>query len=179
MAIVERPQVTQPSEEAPVPANRDLRLERLYTRDLVHVRAFLDRVLPVHYSASFLLHFITANDSHLLTVRDGCSGTILGVVAGRLSRSALDANAVTGHVMILAVDEHSRRLGIGTFLMRQLEFVFRSARSSLQALILQVESSNVPALTFYSSLGFHPERHLSGYYQQSGDGLLMRKSFSV
>lgn len=90
-------------------------------------------------------------DRHLLLVaaiNDLVVGTVMGGYDGH-----------RGWIYSVAVDPTVRRQGIGTALIRHLEFLLKQ-RGCLK-LNLQVRSANAGVIPFYESLGFRVEEIVS------------------
>lgn len=75
------------------------------------------------------------------------------------------------HVNKIAVDPACRRQGIAHLLMR--EVLDLSERIAAEEIYLEVRPSNVPARTFYLSIGFHEVGRRPGYYADGEDALVM------
>jgi len=75
------------------------------------------------------------------------------------------------HILNLAVCPSCRRRGIAT---RLLEEVLHQARAhGCRIAWLEVRSSNLPALSLYSSLGFRQIGVRKGYYHDTGEDALI------
>ena len=75
------------------------------------------------------------------------------------------------HVNKIAVDPACRRQGIAHLLMR--EVLELSGRIAAEEIYLEVRPSNVPARTFYLSIGFSEVGRRPGYYADGEDALVM------
>ena len=83
-------------------------------------------------------------------------GEILGFALGYVSARRL------GHVVTLDVASDHRRLGIGGALLAEL--LRRFAASFVEAVWLEVDTSNAAAIAFYERCGFRKHRRLPDYY---------------
>ncbi|KAK9374874.1 uncharacterized protein V1513DRAFT_399778 [Lipomyces chichibuensis] len=165
-------------------------LDTMKSQNLEAVSRFLSQNLPVSYSPSFLMQFIVGKDCFCFCARDLSRESelrkhddkgIVGVVAGKVLRSALNREVCTGHVMMLAVATEWRRFGVGWELLRKLELAFNNVSSSsitaprLKSIFLQVASTNSGAIQFYEKGGYAYEKSECGYYGNKVDGIVMRK----
>ncbi|KAK9236878.1 acyl-CoA N-acyltransferase [Lipomyces kononenkoae] len=162
-------------------------LESMKSQNVDDVSRFLNQNLPVSYSPSFLMQFIVGKDCFCYFARDLSRASrtkpddsaIVGVVAGKILRSALNRDVCTGNVMILAVASEWRRFGVGWELLRKLELAFHQVASSsitsLKSIFLHVASTNTGAIRFYEKGGYAYEKSESGYYGRRADGIVMRK----
>ncbi|KAK9330128.1 hypothetical protein V1520DRAFT_138566 [Lipomyces starkeyi] len=165
-------------------------LGTMKSQNLDAVSRFLSQNLPISYSPSFLMQFIVGKDCFCFCARDLSrepglgkydDNGIVGVVAGKILRSALNREVCTGHVMILAVATEWRRFGVGWELLRKLELAFNNVTSSsitaprLKSIFLHVASTNSGAIQFYEKGGYAYEKSECGYYGRKVDGIVMRK----
>ncbi|KAK9359751.1 hypothetical protein V1504DRAFT_434498 [Lipomyces starkeyi] len=165
-------------------------LDTMKSQNLEAVSRFLSQNLPIAYSSSFLMQFIVGKDCFCFCARDLSrepglrkydDNGIVGVVAGKILRSALNREVCTGHVMILAVATEWRRFGVGWELLRKLELAFNNVTSSsitaprLKSIFLHVASTNSGAIQFYEKGGYAYEKSECGYYGRKVDGIVMRK----
>ncbi|KAK7207611.1 ribosomal protein-alanine acetyltransferase RimI-like protein [Myxozyma melibiosi] len=153
-----------------------IRIDSFCTRDLDAVRQFLSNNLPLTYSNSFLLQFITARESRMLIARHASTDAIVGIVGGRFVHSLADRRICHGHIMILAVAEQCRRSGVGRILLQKLESKLRSSASAtVKTSFLEVSHTNAAAIKFYQNEGYSIEKREKGYYNGKVDALIMRK----
>ena len=102
---------------------------------------------------------------------------------------ALDNDVVVGYVgsqtvlgetdmMNIAVHPDCRKQGIGTKLI--LALIDALTKRESHSLMLEVRSSNLPAISVYSSLGFSEVGRRKNYYRNpKEDALIMRKEWSL
>ncbi|KAK9261148.1 hypothetical protein V1519DRAFT_482858 [Lipomyces tetrasporus] len=188
---------------------RDPVLDSMKSQNVEAVSQFLGQNLPISYSPSFLMQFVFGKDCFCFCARDGSRASkaamqtdngIIGVVAGKILRSALDREVCTGHVMILAVATEWRRFGVGCELLKvgnlvhcrskanehqKLELAFHNVSSPaavasitaprLKSIFLHVASTNTGAIQFYEKGGYAFEKSEFGYYGRKADGIVMRK----
>lgn len=77
-----------------------------------------------------------------------------------------------GHIITIDVHPDHRRKKLGTYLMAEVEVIFRE--QGVKKAILEVHRDNLPAQLFYSNLGYRIEKQLDNYYH-SGHGLKLAK----
>jgi ribosomal-protein-alanine N-acetyltransferase len=92
--------------------------------------------------------------------------TMHGYIMGRIEDS------VESHITSLAVNESSRRLGLGKRLL--LELLLESKKRKLKSCSLQVRESNTSAKLLYEKMGFKSIRILENYYNTE-NGIFMRR----
>ncbi len=83
----------------------------------------------------------------------------MGIVAVLLTPVLRLQNEVSDdelYVQMVAVEPRHRRMGIGAELMRHAESVARE--TECRAVVLDVEETNIPAISLYRRLGFDVER---------------------
>ena len=80
------------------------------------------------------------------------------------------------HLFLLAVQPEYRRTGIGRSMMQWLEKSCRTA--GIQAIRLEVRSSNRGAVQFYRKLGYRILAKVAGYYDQREAASVMARSMN-
>ena len=80
------------------------------------------------------------------------------------------------HLFLLAVQPEYRRTGIGRSMMQWLEKSCRTA--GIQAVRLEVRSSNRGAMRFYRSLGYRFLGKVAGYYDRREAAAILAKSLN-
>ncbi|MEE9313986.1 MAG: GNAT family N-acetyltransferase [Rhizobiaceae bacterium] len=70
-------------------------------------------------------------------------------------------------ILSVAVDPRARRSGLGDSMMR--EAIRRLQGDRVGALLLEVDGTNVAAVTLYEKLGFKAVGSRPGYYKKGGD----------
>lgn len=97
-------------------------------------------------------------------------GRILGFVLARLA-------AGEGEILTVVTARSHRRQGIGWLLMDAVLRELHSQRA--EALFLEVDETNAPAIALYRRLGFHQVGHRPNYYRSVEHGptgaLVMRR----
>jgi [ribosomal protein S18]-alanine N-acetyltransferase len=77
------------------------------------------------------------------------------------------------HLLLLAVDSHRRRRGVGSALMAWLEVTARTA--GLGVIRLEARSDNPAAKVFYRKLGYREIARVRGMYDGVEDGVRFAK----
>ena len=120
-------------------------------------------------SKDMLLRMIKADDSVILTAKEGPEGNILGYGGFQY---VLDE----GYIFNIAVFEEHRRKHAGKCIMEGLEEKARAL--GLSFLTLEVRQSNLPAIGLYSSMGYTEAGRRKGYYTlPKEDAVIMTKTF--
>ena len=111
----------------------------------------IDIIKDLYFHADFFI--VAATDDEII-------GYIIGEVRGG-----------SGHIITLAVKEEYRGRGIGSRLLgRFIKFVRKKGGNRIY---LEVATSNIEAIKFYSKHGFKVIRILPEYYKSGEDAYLM------
>lgn len=90
-----------------------------------------------------------------------------------LGFAAMHFHEVHAHLVLMAVQPHARRAGIGR---RMIEWLEASASlAGIERLTLETRKGNRGGQRFYRSLGFQPIGEVPGYYQGRETAIQMRK----
>lgn len=87
----------------------------------------------------------------------------------------------SGHVLSIAVSEHSLRQGVGSSLMSALHSQLKDEHE-ISLVSLHVRTANSAAISFYSGLNYNCKERLSHFYEDGDDAWLMvmqRELFAV
>jgi ribosomal-protein-alanine N-acetyltransferase len=111
-----------------------------------------------------------------IVAEDG--GEVVGYVIGELREimfSGVSHRSKVGHILNIAVDRDSRKMGVGTSLMEEIEERFR--RMDASQVTLEVRESNTTARTFYQGRGFTEIGRVKAYYPDE-DAVIMSKNLT-
>jgi len=149
----------RPAEELP------LTIEPMRLGDLTEVCAIERSSFPTPWSLGAFLQELKLGFSHCLVARQG------EWVVGYCCIWCLGEEA---HLLNLAVHPNARRLGVGSALLhRALEL---AQASGARSVVLEVRTSNRPALELYRKFGFRIAGCRPRYYQDTGeDALILRR----
>ena len=134
--------------------------------------ADVDRILEIasnslsEYYTQGLIMDLYDEWPHAFLVYD-VGGRIQGFIIG--SRFS----PTEARILILAVEERYRNLGIGGALMRA--FLALCGRENFMSVKLEVRTDNVTAISFYKRLGFVITSRLKAYYSDASDAFTMWK----
>ena len=78
-----------------------------------------------------------------------------------------------GEIISIAVAPAFQGTGVGGALMKSL--LERLGAAGARRVELMVRRANAPAIRFYRAFGFRRVRRVANYYEDGGDGWLMRK----
>ncbi|HLH85314.1 MAG TPA: ribosomal protein S18-alanine N-acetyltransferase [Thermoplasmataceae archaeon] len=92
---------------------------------------------------------------------------IIGFIVGS------KVNSEEARVLLLAVDENYRGMGIGRLLLD--EFLQLCLRENIISVRLEVRTDNDRAISFYKKLGFVITARMKAYYSDSSDAFTMWK----
>ena len=140
---------------------RDAQAIALMSRD------FIEAGLGWKYDAPRVLRAIRDRETLTVVACEGgkaVAGTARGVLTGFAIMEFGDERA---HLVLLAVRQSHRRLGIG---QRLLEWLLESARcAGIASIHLELRAVNDAARRFYRAMGFHETVLVPSYYR-SGEG---------
>jgi len=111
-----------------------------------------------------------------IVAEDG--GEVVGYVIGELREimfSGVSHRSKVGHILNIAVDRDSRKMGVGTSLMEEIEERFR--RMDASQVTLEVRESNATARSFYQGRGFTEIGRVKAYYPDE-DAVIMSKNLT-
>ena len=105
-------------------------------------------------------------------------GQIVDVQEGRLVGVLLSMrrSATVGRVLVMAVREGYRQMGVGTSLL--MAYLQQCAREGMTSVVLEVRASNGRAKEFYQRFGFRVVEPLVNYYPDGEDGVLMSRELA-
>ena len=136
-------------------------LRRLTYADLPQVMTIERRTFGTPWSlAMFVLEVSKPSGIHLAALIDGR-------IVGYVICSRYDT---VWHIMNVAVDPDSRRLGVATSL---LEGLLERIDEPEPRLTLEVRQSNAAAIALYERMGFRPAGLRRRYYQDNGEDALI------
>lgn len=145
-------------------------LRNCYLDDFEELWALDQRCFPedIAYSRLELAYYLRQKSAICLAAWE--SEHLCGFILGHTEARRF------GHIITLDVDSSSRRIGLGSDLMKALEakFVLAGCRS----VTLEVAVNNSPALAFYKKHGYSILKTLRRYYPGDVDGFLMAKSIT-
>ncbi len=133
--------------------------------DLKSVMDICASSLSEKYSESLFQEiFLNWPDGFLVGV---VNGEIVGFIAGR------KASRSDARILMLAVEEEVRSMGIGAALMKK--FTEHSCSYGIINLRLEVRTDNQRGIDFYRKLGFIVSSIMRNYYSDGSDAYLMWK----
>lgn len=131
--------------------------------DLSAVARIAENALEERYSPEFLLYLWQMNPEGFLVAER--AGTIIGFVIA--TQPALHEL----RILMIAVEKHMRKQGIGSFLLKRLIMEFPDVRK----IVLEVRPDNVEALAFYKKHGFRVKEKVDNFYTDGSAAYLMEK----
>lgn len=143
-------------------------VRRFRPSDLQHIMPIENAAFPVDaFPESEFRRLSTAHPDQFLVAE--IAGAVVGYVAGSVTGDC-------GELASVAVDQRYRGRGIATVLIGRLLDGFQQI--GLRRCVLQVRTTNLPAIDLYKRLRFHIVRSLVAYYPDGSDALLMEKTLS-
>ena len=133
--------------------------------DLFEVVRLANRSLNENYDGGLFLQLGDLYPEGFIVAEtpSGIAGFLLGVVE----------RAYEARILILAVDEHHRKRGLGRTLVDL--FTERFRRNGIRRLNLEVRVSNEAAIRLYERLGFERRKIIPHYYADGEDAYLMSR----
>lgn len=137
-------------------------------RDLDEVMALVTRIFDQVFS----------EEMYMALHQAWPEGQILDVEGGRLAGVLLSMKRgpTTGRVLVMAVGEGYRDMGIGSHLLRA--FNQQCVREGILRVVLEVRASNLRAQEFYRRYGFRPVEPLVSYYPDGEDAVVMTRDIA-
>lgn len=132
----------------------------------------LDRVLEIA-SASLSEYY---SEALIMDLYDEWPQAFLVYTMGREIQGFLIGSRFSpteARVLILAVDQQFRNIGVGGALMQA--FLSLCSRNNFMSVKLEVRTDNDNAINFYRKLGFVVTSRLKAYYSDSSDAYTMWK----
>ncbi|MCL2608026.1 MAG: GNAT family N-acetyltransferase [Methanomassiliicoccaceae archaeon] len=133
-------------------------------KDRERLYAIICASLDEMYEADMLYFFHVQWPDGQLTACD-FSGIPIGLI------SSLKAETDHVRIMMFAVDENYRSIGVGSALLTRLKHV--AAMQGIRRISLEVRPSNTRAVNFYKRHGFTISETLERYYNDGGDAVRM------
>ncbi len=127
-------------------------------------RRFIETGLRWRYTPATIAARIGSPDTEVVVARCGRRVVGFAILEFRFAERC-------GHLILMAVDPHFRRCGLGGALLGWLEPMARLG--GLSAVHLEVRASNADAQAFYRRLGFRRVCRLPDYYQGTEDAFSM------
>ena len=120
------------------------------------------------FSAELVRAFIVRSDAFTVVAEDESIGRLVGSASCLISE-----NAGEGRIASIAVIESHRKIGIGSGLMDECERIFASYR--LRKYLLEVETTNFPAILLYTHRGYNVMGLIKDYYGTGRDAYFMER----
>ncbi len=133
--------------------------------DIERVVEIANSSLTEYYTTNLMMDlFHSWSEGFMVyTLNDKVIGFIAG---GKFSRTE-------ARILLLAVDDRFRRMGIGKALMN--EFIDLCRMHNIMSIRLEVRTDNADAIRFYQRYGFSTISTIRAYYSDSSDAYLMWK----
>ena len=142
-----------------------IEIRKVKNGDLETLRIMANRTLREEYSEELVNHLYERfNQCFMIAERDG---EMIGFVL------AVPVDEGTMRILMLAVDELSRRMGVGTLLMEAVKRYAMHRRA--RAITLEVEVNNKDAQEFYRGLGFEIIGMIQDYYRDRSNAYVMKR----
>ena len=141
-----------------------IEIRKVKKDDLESLRLLANRTLKEDYSEE-LLNQLYERFNHCFFIAEMAHRNVGFVLAVPIDEGTL-------RILMLAVDEPSRRMGVGTRLMEVVRKYAMGRRN--RALTLEVEVGNKEAQEFYRRLGFEIIGLIQDYYRDRSDAYIMK-----
>ena len=124
------------------------------------------------FSARSLKRLLGSDRAFCVILRDK-DKNIYGWVVGFMRNFKIPS----GRVCKIAVREDCRGKGIGSWLLKQVEFYFKS--NGMQKICAEVRENNAPSLAMFKKNGYEQTSTLYGYYPNQSDGLDLENAIKL
>jgi len=125
----------------------------------------------ISYSRRTLKWFLALPGADCLVAKsDDGSHEVLGFIIA-------EADEADGHIITIDIAESSRRTGVGTALLREMEQ--RLAARGVSRVSLETATTNEPAVAFWQRHGYRSHGVLPGYYLGRLDAYSMSKKLAA
>jgi ribosomal protein S18 acetylase RimI-like enzyme len=143
-----------------------LTIRQIQADDLFTVIKIAYATLPERYNPSIFTFLYESFPQGFLVAER--YHKIVGFIAG-----SKYLNAPKSKILMLSVIKAYQRKQIGSQLLHA--FVTMLQTLGVSEVELEVKTTNEPALAFYKKHGFNITDHIQNFYQDNGDGYLMKK----
>jgi len=131
--------------------------------DLIHVFRIANEALSENYTMDFFLYLWQISSNGFLVAEE--NGKIVGFIIGVM------ASMDELRILMLAVEEKSRRKGMGSVLLKNLMIRHPHARR----VYLEVRCDNMEAIKFYKKHGFKIKEKIEDFYTDGSPAYLMER----
>ena len=140
-----------------------MEIRKVRFEDMQHVYELAEKYLREDYTFDlFLKLWNFSPDGFLVAIeKEKIIGFIIGVKTG------IDSL----RILMLAVDEKCRRKGMGSALLKRLQFNFPEIRK----IYLETRVDNIEAIQFYKKHGFKIVERARDFYTDGGEAYIMEK----
>ncbi len=120
------------------------------------------------FSTDVVLAFIVRGDAFTIVAYDEKERRVVGSAACLVSEDTGE-----GRIASIAVQKSHRAQGVGSDLLAECERLLKGFR--LSKYVLEVETTNMPAILLYTDRGYKTVRMLKDYYGLGRDAYAMEK----
>jgi ribosomal protein S18 acetylase RimI-like enzyme len=120
------------------------------------------------FSTEIVRAFIVRADAFTVVAEDERAGRLVGSASCLISEDTGE-----GRIASIAVIRNHREQGIGSGLLTECEKTFGTFR--LRRFVLEVETTNLPAILMYAHRGYTVKGLLKDYYGYGRDGYFMER----
>lgn len=146
-----------------------MRYRRATENDIVELLRIEDECFgSERFSSDLVRAFIVRADAFTVVAEDEVSGRLVGSASCLISEYTGE-----GRIASIAVLREHRESSIGSGMLTDCEKLFESYR--LRKFVLEVETTNMPAILLYSNSGYKVKGLLKDYYGAGRDAYYMEK----
>ncbi len=142
-----------------------LLIRNFHPKDISHVSTLVADPFNRNYNSEFYLSIMQRWDAGFMVAED--KKGVIGMLAAMISAPK------EARILLMAVRPRYRNRRIGSMLLS--EFISRCITMDIKSVILEVRTSNEPAMRFYNAQGFDVISILPSYYEDGEAGYLMKK----
>lgn len=141
---------------------------------LPQIMRLVEKDLSEPYSIFTYRYFVLGWPELTIMAKEG--DELLGVIVCKCDRQNR-RRRLRGYIAMLAVDEHQRKRGIGSYLAHQAILTMKD-KFNCDEVVLETELTNLGAMSLYERLGFVRDKRLCRYYLNGGDAFRLKLWFS-
>lgn len=134
--------------------------------DIFSVMRLINETFNENYEPAILMDFHSSWNEGFIVAEE--NSDVVGFVLG-ISPAPNQAR-----ILILAVDEQYRRIGVGAMLLNA--FMNACVVKGVRLITLEVRTTNNDAIRFYGKYGFNIVHLIPNYYKDGENGYIMHKT---
>ncbi|MBU0497318.1 MAG: GNAT family N-acetyltransferase [Candidatus Thermoplasmatota archaeon] len=139
-------------------------ITKVEPHDLISLTKLVYETLPERYSPLLFTQLYETTPDSFLLAKFG--QRIIGYIIG------IKTEVGVMRILMLGVDKQFRRNRVATELLNR--FLTNQIGLQIHRIELEVQTSNIPAISFYNKLGFTIKEQVPSFYQNGEDAYIMQ-----